>query len=278
MRRRSRDITVFNLSMMDVITGAMGAFLIVMVVLARYYESDPGNKENVEQLKAELSQATDRLREIDLEMQKEGPQSGNIKRSLDRAKRNLKDAERDAENLREQLDQAEQELKRKDKTVKELKKRRAFSIASYWTCKNVDVDIFVWDSQRAVKDNSPTPSFNPAKKQRERWNTDFHADWPKHNTDLWLVGSAVAGTEFKVYVKLAKPSAVRRPCKVLTSVITSTNSSIFDRTLSRSTPWLYITRVRQVTGDNGQEFRIEKLTKAEQEAEKRAIAQRGLGG
>jgi len=35
-----REINIFNRSMMDVISGAMGAFLIIMVILMRYYKED----------------------------------------------------------------------------------------------------------------------------------------------------------------------------------------------------------------------------------------------
>lgn len=38
MRRRSREISVFNLSMLDVIAGAMAAFLILVVILLPYYD------------------------------------------------------------------------------------------------------------------------------------------------------------------------------------------------------------------------------------------------
>jgi hypothetical protein len=38
MRRRSREINVFNLSMLDVIAGAMAAFLILVVILLPYYD------------------------------------------------------------------------------------------------------------------------------------------------------------------------------------------------------------------------------------------------
>lgn len=40
MRRRNREINVFNLSMLDVILGAMAAFLIIMVVLLPYYKRE----------------------------------------------------------------------------------------------------------------------------------------------------------------------------------------------------------------------------------------------
>ncbi|WP_295399428.1 hypothetical protein [uncultured Thiocystis sp.] len=47
MRRRSREINVFNLSMLDVIAGAMAAFLIVMVILLPYYDKDAIDQQAV---------------------------------------------------------------------------------------------------------------------------------------------------------------------------------------------------------------------------------------
>ena len=40
MRRRNREINIFNLSMLDVIAGAMAAFLIIMIVLMPYYRKE----------------------------------------------------------------------------------------------------------------------------------------------------------------------------------------------------------------------------------------------
>lgn len=40
MKRFNRDINVFNMSMLDVITGALGAFLMIMIILLPHYERD----------------------------------------------------------------------------------------------------------------------------------------------------------------------------------------------------------------------------------------------
>jgi multidrug efflux pump subunit AcrA (membrane-fusion protein) len=54
MRSRSREINTLNLSMLDVIAGAMAAFLILMVILLPYYERETVNQEEI---MAELRQA-----------------------------------------------------------------------------------------------------------------------------------------------------------------------------------------------------------------------------
>ena len=40
MKRRNREINIFSLSILDMITGAMGAFLIMMVILLPYYKKE----------------------------------------------------------------------------------------------------------------------------------------------------------------------------------------------------------------------------------------------
>ena len=61
MRPRSREINIFNLSMLDVIAGAMGAFLIVMVVLLPHYRKQSPTPqvtpETVQRLEQERASA-----------------------------------------------------------------------------------------------------------------------------------------------------------------------------------------------------------------------------
>ncbi|WP_020508425.1 YfaP family protein [Lamprocystis purpurea] len=58
MRRRNREINIFNLSMLDVIAGAMAAFLIIMIVLMPYYRKEHIDYQAiVAELQRQLAQA-----------------------------------------------------------------------------------------------------------------------------------------------------------------------------------------------------------------------------
>jgi len=58
MRRRNREINIFSLSMLDVISGAMAAFLIIMVVLMPYYRKEHIDYQAIiAELQAQLAQA-----------------------------------------------------------------------------------------------------------------------------------------------------------------------------------------------------------------------------
>ena len=277
MRRRSREITIFSLSMMDVVTGAMGAFLIVMVVLARYYESDPQNRENVEALKAELTEVRDRLRDIDQAVKSLGGDSDDIDQALSKASANLSEAERDADKLREQLDQAKQEIERQDESIQRLLKRRSFAVSSFWTCQGVDVDIYVWDTQTAAKDDAPAPPFDPDRVQPVNWTDDSRTDWGSDGYESWLVSSSVKDTEHKVYIKLVEPQKVSGSCQVVTTIIHSAGGIAATRTLSRSEPWVYVAKMKQNSDLERGYFELSTPSDAEIEAERRAVSLRGRG-
>jgi cell division protein FtsB len=64
MRRRNREITIFNLSMLDVICGALGAFLFLVAILVPYYRKDLAAQiRRLQETVAELRQEVDETRE-----------------------------------------------------------------------------------------------------------------------------------------------------------------------------------------------------------------------
>ena len=69
MRARNREFSILNMSFLDVICGAMGAFLIVMVILMPYYKKEAQDfLQSIGNLKQELAETTQRLEETELEL------------------------------------------------------------------------------------------------------------------------------------------------------------------------------------------------------------------
>ncbi|MCP5433142.1 MAG: hypothetical protein H6923_07720 [Alphaproteobacteria bacterium] len=269
MRRKSREINIFNLSMMDVISGAMGAFLIIMIVLARYYNSDPGNKENVEAIKAELQSVQARLKEIESSFRRAGIESSDITRAVSEAGREVKKAESDLDKLREQLDQAEQEIERLKEQQKSLLQRRAFAVSVNWACPGADIDLYLWDTQKGVDGSLPEP-MDPRREQNSKWAGDLRAEWDDGPPEMWIVTSSVAQTQYKVYVKLLNADAIGS-CQVVTNVLHAKSGRRYVSTLSAANPWQYVSRVVQTTTDDGADFTIEDPSAADVAAEKSAI-------
>ncbi len=64
MRRRNREISIFNLSMLDVISGALGAFLLLVAILVPYYQKDLAVQiRQLQETVAELRQQLEETRE-----------------------------------------------------------------------------------------------------------------------------------------------------------------------------------------------------------------------
>lgn len=55
MRPRNREINIFNLSMLDVICGSLGTFILLMIILLPYYKKDNINyQQEIQQIQQQL--------------------------------------------------------------------------------------------------------------------------------------------------------------------------------------------------------------------------------
>ena len=68
MKPRNREINIFNLSMLDVICGALGAFLILFLIAAPYYDKKNDKKDETKKAesKEEKSKKDDKDKQKDL--------------------------------------------------------------------------------------------------------------------------------------------------------------------------------------------------------------------
>lgn len=125
MMRRNREINIFNLSMMDVISGAMGAFLIIMVVLARYYKSDPSSSQSVDEMAEQIRRAIEQLDQAEDKLDTGLINIPDLRKLLEETRRRLEDAERRLQDLRERLNQAAAQIERLNTAVDQLKAENA---------------------------------------------------------------------------------------------------------------------------------------------------------
>ena len=55
MRPRNREINIFNLSMLDVICGSLGTFILLMIILLPYYKkSNIDYQQEIRQIQQQL--------------------------------------------------------------------------------------------------------------------------------------------------------------------------------------------------------------------------------
>jgi exonuclease VII large subunit len=139
MAKRNREINIFNFSMLDVITGAMGAYLAVMVVLLPYYQkkeetTTETSSMSQEELRRTLEQAQQQVRQSQQEV-------NNMRQSLAKAQSELEKAKKEVEETKSQ---SAQQAKRIEQLESEVQ-RTFMLIHIQWAVLGPDVDLHVID-------------------------------------------------------------------------------------------------------------------------------------
>lgn len=177
MQRRKREISVFNLSMLDVIASAMGAFLIIMVVLLPYYKND----EIIQQLREQVQQ-----QQTELERQQETitQQQQQIQQQENR----IEELENQNQHLREQL------------------ANTFLIIVIDWKTKDHDVDLHVIDpaGHEFYYEKTTFPGVPGELSEDERYGP---------GVEVWEITQAPQG-DYKIYYKFYEKHGNSEPAVV----------------------------------------------------------------
>ena len=125
MRAKNREFNILNMSFLDVICGAMGAFLIVMVILMPYYKKEAQDfLQSIGNLKQELTETSQRLEETETE--------------LDRAEKRIRE-------LEQELQKSQSQNSALQRSVDEVRKRRdtPLLVGLKWASRLVDLDLYL---------------------------------------------------------------------------------------------------------------------------------------
>lgn len=248
MQRRNREINIFSLSMMDVISGAMGAFLIIMIVLARYYESSPENSESVSRLQQELQRAREKIEYVERIIREAGVDIDidEILRQLREARALLDQANRRMQDLRDRLDQATAQKNRLQKVNQQLREengrlqwRTPYLIDVWFDCPGIDVDFYLYTMP--YKDaKGRQPIFDPGVERPTFWTGQQYVDDPAGpGSDVLLVRDVPPGNSHKLYYFLPKAVPGTPDCRVGGGLYGDKvrNPGLPDITLSGKMPW-----------------------------------------
>jgi hypothetical protein len=232
MKKRNRDINIFSLSLMDVISGAMGAFLIIMVILARYYVFDPTTSEQADELRLKLDAAVEGLASIrggterifdELIISERGAATQGlaggdgvdqiealtrgIAEDVDRVNAQLETAHLQLNQLEEELQQKSSQLERAQELADKLEGRVPLVVAANWGC-DADVDLMVESDRVSAEDGTPGAQFDPRQRVAQNFRGDAANDWSGGaGGEIQLVSEMFSGNRFKVFVNLYDPEA-----------------------------------------------------------------------
>ena len=194
MKPRNREINIFNLSMLDVISGAMGAFLIIMVILLPYYK-----KETI-----------DYQRELQQSRTAEEAARKAVK-AAETAQRAAEETARKAvESVRAAQAEAEQNRQRAEASAQQLAKTFLL-VHIQWNTKFQDVDLHVIDPTGAEfyyehKTHPGRPGVLSVDSQFGPGN------------EVWSISSAPPG-DYRIYAILFNPRDVNDTPTITGSVI-----------------------------------------------------------
>ena len=194
MKPRNREINIFNLSMLDVISGAMGAFLIIMVILLPYYK-----KETIDyQRELQQSRAAEET-------------ARKAAQAAETAQRTAEETARKAvESVRAAQAEAEQNRQRAEASAQQLAKTFLL-VHIQWNTKFQDVDLHVIDPAGAEfyyehKTHPGRPGVLSVDSQFGPGN------------EVWSISSAPPG-DYRIYAILFNPRDVNDTPTITGSVI-----------------------------------------------------------
>ena len=111
-RRPSRQIEVFDISLMAVVTKAMGAFLVLTVLLLPYYTSSPNVDATSAQARDELEQARKQVEDLARQLGAHPDDADALRRELQKMRDTLTAAEQKIDDLSKQANALNSQLQR----------------------------------------------------------------------------------------------------------------------------------------------------------------------
>jgi uncharacterized coiled-coil DUF342 family protein len=114
MRRPHRSIETFDISLMAVVTKAMGAFLVLMLLLMPYYSSSPLGKDEAQELARKVQDVDAKIKGV-LDRLAGSPDLG---KDLETARENLGDGAQLIAKLKQAIDQMSAQVARLEDQVK----------------------------------------------------------------------------------------------------------------------------------------------------------------
>lgn len=202
MRTRTREVQIFNMSLIDILCGALGAFCFMMLVLLPYYKPSGSATD----LHKQEVQVQDLLKE--LERLKDASNDSALAQQMADTMRKL---EEQLKQMQGQLNQLTAENERRnaenqnltaknDKQARQLAMRHPF-LAMAVSFPPQDVDVYL-DSDGMTEDKKSNPPFDPSKPHQPNFFAgDTSAWWPDHGVTVWMTADTPIGAHYKFYVK-----------------------------------------------------------------------------
>ncbi len=203
MKPRNREINIFNMSLLDVLCGALGAFCFMMLVLFPFYSQDKGAAKAPDVPPAGIDpknyeEAMSKIKEME----------DLIKKFQDYA------SQADAQEKREesQIRQLQQDLQTAQQRVDQLEMRKPIlSIGRFIVNDGDHIQVYVEDTRTGQngKKNDPVDA---TKTQESRFSGDMVVQGEGAGLSYFMVRDAPTG-QYKVFFKVIKHPSANQPIR-----------------------------------------------------------------
>ena len=216
MKPRTREINIFNLSMLDVISGAMAAFLILVVVLLPFYKKEHIDYQAINnelrqalaraEARAQAAEAQAETARADAEAAAE--QVRQARADAETAQKHLREVQEASENAAERVRVAEAEARRERERADGLasKLAKTFIVLFVRWDTHDDIDLHVIDPSGA--EFSYRNKTIPGRPGELSEDTQIGP-----GAEVWEIREAPPG-EYKVFVELYAVKDERKPVTV----------------------------------------------------------------
>ena len=160
MKRKSRELSIFSMSALDLFASALGAFILIAVVMFPYFpNTGTADQRDLEAALARLQQEeqdNEAMQEVlseirqDLERRLEAVRAA-AQREVDAARREAEEARREAAGMQQELSEAQEAMaeggdrERALETALERERRRKFLLVTISWDGDDDVDLHIVD-------------------------------------------------------------------------------------------------------------------------------------
>lgn len=283
MRARNREINIFNMSLLDILCGALGAFCFMTLSLLPFYK--PPGKET--KLHEEQQRVLDSIKDLDdLKRKLKDAESAQAMNELvQKLERQIKEMQgemnrRMAEMQNaspDKLRQLEEENKRlaKDKEKAEQESfnhrwRKPVMLYLWATDLGANLDMYALMAGESTEGRRQPPFDMTKERQSVFWGGDFNVWHPARSSALWIVRNTPPQSSWKIYARMVgKPEELRR-----TWVRGAAHSDEFkvDFPSVELLPERPVGFLGTLLSDADRKFTFKEATPAERDAEWREIA------
>jgi hypothetical protein len=219
MKSRSREVNIFNMSLLDVLCGALGAFCFMMLALFPYYKpshlsaEDKQSYQNAQQMQQELQQLRSELQQV-------GPSGSaemlpKIQRTLNAAQQQLSQTQESLNRTRAAMEEAQQQSSKVQRQLQQaltsanhtnavLAMKHPLVVECWFLPNTNKVTMYIHDPDKGTNGKF-APPFDPSREQGAFFTNSTVVEGPGRNT--WVIGDTTPGN-YAVYYRLDKPQSV----------------------------------------------------------------------